>query len=118
MSHHLVQKIASVVLVLGIFVSIFMAAQTARAQTISTPFGGTVIQFVPPIPYVCPYPHILLFDFGKKAAIGLVPLPGSQIYAYWNLFTNGTFLLGTSSTTPITCLLPYPIFPIIMVGTS
>ncbi|HMQ01587.1 MAG TPA: hypothetical protein PKD79_00745 [Candidatus Doudnabacteria bacterium] len=35
MSNHFVQKVASVVLILGIFVSIFMAAQTARANNIT-----------------------------------------------------------------------------------
>lgn len=31
MSNHLVQKVASVILILGILISVFMAAQTARA---------------------------------------------------------------------------------------
>ncbi len=36
MSNHFVQKIASVVLILGIFVSFFMAVQSARAGKTST----------------------------------------------------------------------------------
>lgn len=115
MSNHYVQKIASVILILGIFVSIFMAAQTARAQA---PFGGTIVQFVPPIPFVCAFPHVLIIDFAKNTAIGVAPVGGSLIFAYYNLFTPGTFVLGSHALTPLVCLLPYPIFPIEMIGTS
>lgn len=44
MSNHFVQKIASVILILGIFVSIFMAAQTALAGKSSSVTNPTTQQ--------------------------------------------------------------------------
>lgn len=122
MSNSLVQKIASVILICGIFVSVFMAAQTARAQSMGgsgIPFGGTIIALVPPIPFVCATPHTLIFDFSKLRLLGLVPSANSKIYMNFNIATPGTFVLGAHTLLGITaCALPYPIHFIDMIGTS
>ncbi|HAG27599.1 TPA: hypothetical protein DCG61_02365 [Patescibacteria group bacterium] len=121
MSNQFVQKIASVVLILGIFVSLFMAAQTARAQTqslpITQPFGGAILFSVPPSP-TCGTAHTIIFDFRSMSVRAVAPVPSSRIYENRNLTTPGTFVLGNYTNTPIPCLLPYPIFPISQVGTS
>lgn len=119
MSNHFVQKIASVILILGIFVSFFMAVQNARAQVPSgIPFGGPVVQYVPPT-LVCPG-HSIIYDYLTRGflAVALLPPPASILYERYDVVTQGKFLLGTYILPPLFCPLPYPVLPITQVGTS
>lgn len=119
MSNHFVQKIASVVLILGIFVSFFMAVQTANAQVPSgIPFGGRIIEYVPPT-LAC-IGHTFVFDLVTNAmiAVAVLPPPATTVYENYDLTTKGTYLLGTYLLPPLPCLLPYPVLPIVQVGTS
>lgn len=121
MSNQFVQKIASVVLILGIFVSLFMAAQTASAQTqslpITQPFGGAILFAVPPSP-ACATAHSIVFDFRTMSVRALAPVPTTRIYDNGKIAVPGTFVLGNYSVVTIPCLLPYPIFPMTQIGTS
>ncbi len=120
MSNHFVQKIASVILILGIFVSIFMAAQTARADFVipsGIPFGGRILGYVPPS-LVCPGHTIVLDQVSFNIiAVAVIPIL-SQVYMNYDLYTEGKSVLGTYLLPPIICPLPYPILPISQVGTS
>ena len=102
---------------IAIFIPVLtFAFQPTTAQAVDVPFGGVIIQFVPPIPYVCPVAHTLIFDLKTNALFGLVAT--GRVYEKYDLVTNGKFVLGQYSPVPYTCLLPWPIFPNVQVGTS
>lgn len=102
-----------------------------RAQSIVTglPFSGRVIgpAIYPFLAPACPY-HILVkkpnpapgaSPILQSPLMGIIPLPGSLIFREFNLITPGVWLLGTYSPTVILPpICPYPVAPLIQVGTG
>lgn len=103
-------------------ISVSVIPIVARAQLQSQPpgglpFGGFIGTYVAPNPS-CFVGHTVLYDFVRSRLIGIAQIPTSQIYLNRNLITPGTAVLGTILPTPIPCLVPYTIYPIIQAGTS
>jgi len=117
-------KFLKVILVVAVGIGFLVSPIKALAGP-GLPFGGQVIKTIP-----CPCSLNLLVinrPIGPTSIPNLVFGKGSILYAFFNIFTPGNFILGTY-TTPTVCAIPGPsgctppiIIPamkIHMVGTS
>lgn len=113
------ERIASVVLLAGLFLILPGQAYKTQAQFVipsGIPFAGSVVEFVPPTP-LCPVAHTIVANYMTGSPLPITVVPTSQVYERFNLYTKGTLVLGTFLVPPIPCPM-YPIFPISQVGTS
>lgn len=113
-----IKKIAAAIFVVVLLIS--SSAVTASAQVSSVVvknFGGPIISFVLPTP-LCPVAHTVIFDYGSNMTIGIATVFTTRVYQRGNLITPSRFVLGSATRTPIPCAVPYPVYPIIEVGTS
>ena len=97
----------------------------AQSIVAGLPFGGRIVS-VATYPFAfpaCPL-HTLVIKLnespiGQPRLMGVFAGPGSKIYQHFNITTPGVWLLGTYSPTvllPPIC--PYPVAPIVQVGTG
>ena len=113
---HFERLIVAVFIMVTVFSS-FGVAKIVNAQVITgVPFGGVITNFVPATP-ICPFPHSVVAGV-PTGVFGIALVPGSIVFLYGMLTHPGAFVLGSYLPKPLPCLLPYPIFPIIQVGTS
>lgn len=107
----------ALIIVMAIFSQSFYIA---RAQQIPSgvPFGGYVGAFVPPTS-LCPFKHLALFDLVTFQIIGAAIIDGAtQVYKNSHVKDPGIAVLGTYTPTPLPCLLPYPVLPVVQIATQ
>ncbi len=114
-----IEKTASVLLLVGVFLLLPNGIPAVEAQVIPSgiPFFGKVEAFVLPTP-TCPFAHAKISGSAINPPMGLALVPTSQVFANYRLFTTSATVMGTYLLPPLPCLLPYPVVPISQVGTS
>ncbi len=114
-----IHKIASAIIVMVLIFSsqVSVASALDASSLVVKNFGGIIISFVPPSP-LCPVAHTLIYDYATGTTIGIATVFSTIVYSHGNLFTPSNFVLGNATQVPIPCVAPYPIYPIIEVGTS
>jgi hypothetical protein len=110
-----------------IFAIVFTPVTTSAALT-GVPFGGIIVI---PIPCICSLGLLIhIIPIGHTSPPAVIFTFGSILYAFYNLFRPGTYLLGNYDI-PLMCwilipappfCIPYPLMPIapriLDVGTS
>ncbi len=107
------------------YIGLFLAVPTQALAGPGLPFGGQIIQT---LPCVCSLNFLIINrPIGPTSVPNLVFGPGSVLYAFYNIFRPGSYILGTY-THPTICAMwgpdgcsPPIIIPamkIFMVGTS
>lgn len=112
------ERIASVVLLAGLFLILPGQALQSQAQVVipsGIPFWGTVQEFVLPTP-LCPVAHTLVANAMTGTVLPIAVVTGSEVYLNYNLIIPETVVMGTFLIPPIPCPM-YPIFPISQIGT-